>query len=314
MKMRILLTAFLFFLSIPGVPAAWAESQHIAIIVNEEAISTSDVTARLNMVISSSGLPNTPEIRSKLASQIVNALVEEQLKLQEARKLNLEVTEEDVRHGLNAIAQQNNMTPNTFFTMLQKSRISIETMKRQVRSQIAWTKVIQKKLRPKIRISEKDIDSALERLELNEGKNEYLVSEIFLPVEDPDEEQNIKQLARRLANEIKNNKAPFFKVAQQFSKAAGSMNGGDLGWVSQDQLPREVETTLGILRKGELSQPVRSLNGYHIMLLRDIRTISPETIPSRDDISSNLGLQRLDRLQRRHYMDLKSAAYIENRV
>lgn len=312
--MRICFALFTLFFVLSNPPSSWAKSERIAIVVNQDAISTSDVNSRLDMVIASSGLPNNSDIRSKLAEQVVSSLIEEQIKLQEAQRLELEITEEEVKSGFRAIAQQNNMEPKAFRTMLEKGRINVSSMERQIKSQIAWSKIIQSQLRPQVRISEKDIEAALSRIENSIGKNEYLVAEIYLPVEDPRKEGNVRQLASRLSSEIQNDKVPFFKVAQQFSKAAGAANGGDLGWIQQGQLTEQVDRAIQTMEKGQISAPIRSVNGYHIVLLRDSRLISRETLPSREDIQSNIGLQRLELLQRRHYLDLKAAAFIESRV
>lgn len=316
MRITTLFLAFISCLALGYAPIKQAEAneEQIAVIVNDDAISTSDVNDRLDMVLSSSNLPNTRDIREKLIDQVLNNLIEEQLKMQEAARLKLDITEDEVQNGFNAIAKQNNMDPDTFRQVIKQQNVNESTIKRQVRAEIAWSKVTQSELRPKINISQKDIDSALNRMHSNEGKTEFLVAEIFLPVEDNKSESNVRQLATRLISEIKSGQAPFFKVAQQFSKAAGATNGGDLGWVSEDQLPEEISKAINGLEKNTISDPVRSLNGYHILLVRDTRTITAETIPDREQVSTGLGMQRLERLQERRFMDLKSQAFIEKRV
>lgn len=312
--MRILTLIFSTFLMLLSTPLAQAESQNIAIIVNEDAISTADFNDRLYMVLVSSGLPNKEEIREQLSGQVASSLIEEQLKIQEARRLNIEISDEEIQSGFAAIAKQNNMPLDNFKEMLVRSQINTASMERQIRAQIAWTKVIQSELRPKIKISQKDVNSMLDLIKSNEGKSEYLVAEIFLPVENPKQEKDVMQLATRLSSDIQTQKTPFFKVAQQFSKAAGSFKGGDLGWIQEGQMTRELDEAVRQMETGQVSQPIRSINGYHIVMLRDKRQISSESLPSYDDVASNIGLQRLERMQRRHYLDIKESAFIESRV
>ena len=102
--------------------------------------------------------------------------------------------------------------------------------------------------------------------------------------------------------------------SQQFSKSAGAPQGGDLGWVGQGQLQRELDEVLPRIAVGEISNPVRTSTGYHILSVREQRVVSEENMPSREDVRSILGTQRLERLQRRYLLDLKSAAFIENRL
>ncbi|MCB1562529.1 MAG: peptidylprolyl isomerase [Alphaproteobacteria bacterium] len=293
---------------------AQARSEGIAVVVNEDAITDSDLNDRLKLVIVSSGLPDNQDTRLKLVPQVVASLIDEQIMLQEARRLDISVSQEEINQGFATIAAQNNVEPAKFKSMLQNSGINTATMENQIESQISWSKVIQQKLRPQLIISEKDVDDVIERLHRDKGKSEFLLAEIFLPVDDPKEEGDARQLADRLAGQIKSGKAPFFRVAQQFSKAAGAARGGDMGWIQQGQLPDELDATLQTLSKNEVSAPVRSLSGYHILYVRDKRLISEDTIPPREEIFNDLGIKRLERMQRRYMMDLKSQAFIENRA
>lgn len=311
--MRIFLVLIMFSLALLLPLVSQAQSEGIAAVVNADAISESDMNDRLNMVLVTSGLPNNAEVRSKLAPQVIGSLIEEQIKLQEARALEIEVPSEEIEQGFATIAQQNNIPPDKFKDVLKQSGINIDTMRRQIESQIAWSKVVQKKLRPQVIVSDNDIDAVLDRLSSNKGLTEYLLAEIFLPVDDPQAENDTRQLAQKLSSEIKKG-APFFKLAQQFSKAAGAAQGGDMGWIQQAQLPEELAQSAQQLEKDAASDPIRSLSGYHILYLRDKRQISDETMPGRDQVMTQIGLERLERLQRRYLLDLKSAAFIENRV
>ncbi len=291
-----------------------AREEGIAAVVNEDAISFSDLNDRMTMIIASSGLPDSEEIRQKLAQQVINSLIEEQLKLQEARSAEINVDEEEIQKGLATIAQQNQIPVDKFEAMIKGSGINIATMHRQIESQIAWTKVVQAKIRPKITVTDTDIDSRFAQLASNKGEVEYRLAEIFLPVDTPESEADTRQLAQNLVKEIKSGKAPFFKLAQQFSKAAGAAQGGDMGWVQHSQIAEELSEGAQKLTKNEVSAPIRSISGYHILHLLDQREISDETLPTREQVMSIIGTERLERLQRRYLLDLKSAAFVENRV
>lgn len=314
--MRLFMLLLVLCAGLAAAPSVRAEtrSEAIAAVVNEEAITMSDVEDRMNLIIASSGLPNTKEIKSKLAGQVIGGLIEERIKLQEATRLGIDIKQEDIDAGFADIAKQNNFKPEQFAGMLAQAGINIGTLQNQIEAQIAWLRLVQQELRPRIAVSDKDVDDTLARLKANAGKTEYLVAEIFLPVDDPKAEGDTHQLAARLVSEITSGKAPFSKVAQQFSKAPGADQGGDLGWVQQGQLPQELENAVKTMAPGTFSPPVRSLSGYHILSLREVRTISATTMPSREQVVTNIGTQRLEREQRRYYLDLKSASFIENRV
>lgn len=313
--MRILFVFTLIF-SLAFLPSAsvHARSEGIALVVNDDIISRSDVEDRMGLVIASSGLPNTRDIQNKVLPQVLGALVDEQIMLQEAESLDLEVSAPEIAQGFATIAAQNNFEAAQFEEMLTRGGINLATMRAQIKAQIAWSKVIQTKLKPKVIVSDNDIDARMEQIASGKGKSEYLVSEIFLPVDHPKNEAAARQLAGELLQEIRSGKAPFAKIAAQFSKAAGSTQGGDLGWIQQGQLPRELDNALETLQAGNVSNPIRSLSGFHLVQLRDKRVISDETVPTREQLMSAIGLERLQRLQQRHLLDLKSAAFIDNRL
>lgn len=306
-------SACLSVLAQPKAVSAGPMLETIAAVVNEDAITASDVNDRMDMIIISSGLKNSDEIRKKLAPQIIEGLIEEQLQMQEARRLEITVPDEEIQQGLNTIAQQNNIPVEKFEEVLRQSRINIMTVRNQVRAQISWNKVVQQRLRPSVNVTDSDIDDYLQRARSNIGKTEYLVAEIFLPVDDPKNEQPALQLTQNLIKEIRAG-APFSRVAQQFSKAAGAQQGGSLGWIQQGHLPDELDRVIVTMNKGDLSEPVRSLSGYHILLMRDQRLINEESIPQRDAVRNAIGLERLERQARRLMMELRAESFIEKRA
>ena len=190
----------------------------IAIVVNEDAVSMDDLNDRLNLIMTSSGLPNNEDTRQKILPQIIGSLVEEQLKLQEADRIEIQVSQGEINEGLRTIAQQNNLELEQFKEMISKGGLSIETMERQIRAEIAWGKVIQARMRSKVVISEGDVDSVLDRLEKNVGKTEYLASEILLAVDENAGESEVSALAQNLVQQMRSGQAPFSGWRNNFQK------------------------------------------------------------------------------------------------
>ncbi len=311
---RVFALSALIFASVAFVKPAVAAVQEIVAVVNDDAISARDFSKRMKLTIVSSGLPNNKDIRARVMPQVLGALINEKIMVQEARKMGMEVSNAEIDSGFAKIAAQNKMSADKFKATLRKSGIDITTMYDQVEAQIAWSKVVQKRLRPKVIISERDIDDTYERIKSKIGTKEYLAAEIFLPVDDASQEKQVKQLANRLVREVKGGKASFFKLAQQFSKSAGAIGGGDKGWLHEAQISSEILNALKSIKKNQVSNPVKTLNGYHILFLRDTRILTEDTMPSRDQIYYNLGAERLEKLQSRYLMDLKAAAFIDVRT
>lgn len=297
-----------------GQAYAQTRTESIAAVVNNEAITATDLDERLRLLMISSGIPDSKETRERLKPQVLNMLIDEQLMLQEAKRLNMSVSEEEVKGGFAKLAEQNGMQPEQFREVVRKSGVPTRAMDRQIKSQIAWGRVVQQRIRPTVTVNDLEVDSMLDRLRRNIGKEEYLVGEIFLPIDTPTEEGQVSQLAQKLTRELVQGKVPFPRVAAQFSQSASSKRGGDMGWVEGDQLPEEIVEVLSRMNEGDLSEPIKTLAGYYIVTLRKKRTITEESIPSRDEMMFRIGNERLERAQRSHLLNLKSSAFIERRV
>ena len=288
--------------------------ESIAAVVNDDPITMREVEERLALVLASSQLPDEKEIHQRLKPQILDQLVEEQIKLQEAQRQEVEVPENAIQAGIESVAESNNLSYEEFISLLKRQDVKIRTLRRQVRAQIAWSQVIGKVIRPRLRITDQDVEAELNRLKENIGKTEFLLAEIFLPINQSNAPEEVEKFANNLVRQMVEREAPFQRVAQQFSQSAAAARGGDIGWIQEGQLPEPLDNALQNMDKGNLSPPIKTLSGYHILLLRDKREITEETLPSAEEMKQRLGLERIERQQRRLLIDLRSSAFIDVRV
>lgn len=293
--------------------AAPMRSESIAAVVNDKAITSSDVDDRLRLIMASSGIPDVPEARAKFKPQVLNMLIDEQLKQQEADRLDIEISQEQIDEGFAMLAQQNNLEPEQFKKMILGSKLKIETLYDQIRAELGWGQVIASQVRPRVQVTDADIEAEMARLKETFGTDQFHVAEIFLPVTSPGEDSNVKATADRLYQQLQKEPQAFPAIARQFSQAAGSEKGGDMGWVQQGQVQPQLEAALEVMSVNQISQPVRSSTGYHILFLRDKKQLTAETMPSEDDIKQSIGGQRLARQARGYFQDLKADAFIDTR-
>ncbi len=310
----LILSLFIVLACIPVNGARAQQVAGIAAVVNDEAISMMDVVARMKLVIVSSGLPDNNEIRAKIMPQVIESLIEEQLKLQEAQRNKLKVTDEEVEGGLKTIAEQNKFSPEQFKAILEKQGVPEKTLLRQIKAQLAWNKVIKEVLKNQVDVSDMDVKNRIERLKSKIGQTEYLVSEIFMPFDDPSRSNEMRQFAGRVVAELQAKKAPFGAVAAQFSKAAGAEKGGSIGWIQEGYLEDSLNKALVDMVEGDISNVIETPEGLYILYLQKKRTLTEESIPPRDELTNMIGFERLDRVQQRALLDLKSAAFIDRRV
>ena len=153
----------------------------------------------------------------------------------------------------------------------------------QIRAGIAWAKVIGREMGPAVQIGPDEIDETLARMEARRDLSQNRVLEIFFAVDSPDQEEDIQRTAERLVEQVRKG-ASFTALAQQFSQSASAAVGGDIGWVQQGQLGDELDAVLNGMQPGEVSEPIRTVSGYHILMLADRRATM--TIDEEDTIVS----------------------------
>lgn len=245
----------------------------IAAVVNDNVISTLDINARMKLAMLSSGLPDSPEVRQRLLPQILRSLIDEQLQLQETKRLDIFVGKDEIDKAMERISTDNKIPGGDIRAFVKSHGGSPEALEQQIKAGISWSKVVARELRPRVEVGDDEVDAVIERIRANAGKEEYLVSEIVLAVDNPKDEDQVKEVADNLVQQLKNG-ANFGSVARQFSQGTGAATGGDIGWIQEGQLPQELNHALTTTEVGQIAGPIRSSSGYHIIGLREKRTIA----------------------------------------
>ncbi len=266
--MRALLRLTIVILCFASTLANAADVTRIAAVVNDAAITQDDLDNRIRLAEVAANLPDTPDTRAKLIQTVLKALVDEQLELQEANHQGIKIEEADIDKSFARVAEQNKMTADQFNQVLQSHGVSVASIRAQIKAQIAWIKVVQKVIRPRIDITPDQVDDSLNHIKSNAGKPQYLTAEIFLAVDTPDQDAAVRATAAKLVDELRHG-GNFALAARQFSQSAGAASGGDLGWIQEGQFPPAFEEPIAKLRNGEITDPIKDVAGYHIFMLRD---------------------------------------------
>lgn len=274
--MRILntfgLVVLLLILPTHLVPT-WAQSvQRIAAIVNDEVISGFDIEQRTRLIIASTGGEDTPKARKRFRAQVLQQLVDERLQLQEAKRYNVGVARQEITRAIVTIERQNRMPEGGVQRMMEGRGISPITLENQLRAEISWSKLIQRRLRPTIQIGEEEIEETYQSFKRNAGKPEHNISEILVPVDSPEKADEAKQVADRLVENLRKG-GKFSALARQFSASATAARGGNIGWVQPGQLNQDLGAVVSGMREGDISAPLRSGGGYYIIKLHKRRKI-----------------------------------------
>ncbi len=240
--------------------------QAIAVIVNDEVISRYDVNQRVRLILVTSGIPATEENVKRIEEQAIKALVDEKIQIQEAIKLEVPDSPDEINLMLDNIARSNQTTAEGILESITSQGVNSDTLLSQIKSELLWNKIVRGRFGSYINISDEEVNLIYERTIQNINNSQYDISEIFIGFEDESEEKEAKELTERLTEQLKNEIA-FEPVAQQFSQAPSSGQGGFIGWVSEGQLDPDIISNIKNLEIGSVSNPIKTVNGYYIIKL-----------------------------------------------
>ena len=240
--------------------------QAIAVIVNDEVISRYDVNQRVRLILVTSGIPATEENVKRIEEQAIKALIDEKIQIQEAIKLEVPESPDEINLMLENIARGNQTTAEGILESITSQGVNSETLLSQIKSELLWNKIVRGRFSSYINISDEEVNIIYDRTIQNINNSQYDISEIFIGFENESEEKDAKELSERLTEQLKNEIA-FEPVAQQFSQAPSSGQGGFIGWVSEGQLDPDIISNIKNLEVGSVSNPIKTINGYYIIKL-----------------------------------------------
>jgi len=174
----------------------------IVAIVNDEPITFMDLSNRMQLIIVSSNLPDNSETREKLNGQILQSLINEKLQAQEAKKLSISITTQEVDNNIKFIEKNNNMEERTLIDILYKNGVPKSALPSRILANIILEKLLQKVIQPKVIITDNEIENEYNNYLSNEGKYEYKLSEIIFNYTNLSKNTDVMLLAKQIRKKI----------------------------------------------------------------------------------------------------------------
>ena len=270
-------------LAVPGafLPLA-AESQRvveldrIVAIVNDDVIVRSELTARMEDIrdrLERSGTPVPAE--HVLAPRVLERLVMDRIQLQLAAESGIRVDDDQINRSVADIAARNGLSLEEFRTLLEQDGYDFAGFREEVRDELLVTQVRRRFVADRVTVSPRDIDDHLATVERQEGgRHEYRLSHILISVPDgasPEEVAASRDRARELVEELRGG-LDFVEAALAHSDGQQALQGGDLGWRRASELPTLFADIVSDLSPGEISEPIRSPSGFHVIRLTERRS------------------------------------------
>jgi peptidyl-prolyl cis-trans isomerase SurA len=271
MAFRLALTILAGFAMATAAPTASAQQvEGIAAVVNDQPITTLDVRNRMRLIISSAGVQPNEEMLTRIQDQAIRGLVDETLQLQQAREFELDVEEAEVDDAIADIAARSGATVQEVEDDLAASGIDIQTLRQQVKAEIAWQILVSGRYRSRIRISDQQIETALDRYIQSASQPQYRLGEIFVEITPQGGEERAVGIIQTIYDQLRQG-APFQALAQQFSDAASASSGGDTGYLPLSGINAQVAEAVTQMEPGQISNPIRVPGGFQVIALIDRR-------------------------------------------
>ncbi|HET7816388.1 MAG TPA: peptidylprolyl isomerase [Sphingomicrobium sp.] len=254
----------LFGQAMPSVVKATA-------IVNGEVITQSDIDQRLALLAIANGGQIPADQLEQLRQQVLRNLIDETLQIQAAKAAEIEVKESDVDRTVARVAQNVKQSPDQLAEYLRANGSSINSIRRQVRGEIAWQRLQRAKIENSVSVGDEEVKAVLDRMNAAKGTQEYRVGEIFLAGTQAQMPQLMAN-ANKLIEQLRGG-GSFAGYARQYSEASTAAVGGDLGWVRPEQLPDQIAGVLRQMAPGQISSPIPVPGGVSIIAVEDTRKI-----------------------------------------
>ncbi|MBP6242898.1 MAG: peptidylprolyl isomerase [Chromatiaceae bacterium] len=269
-----------------GPPVAQAatleELDSIVAVVNKDVIVRSELEREIVLAL--------PEMREKgaemparaeLERKVLERMIEKRLQMQEAQRVGIKVEDGALTQAMEGIAQRNNLTLEELQTALGASGIRFEDFREDTRAQMIMSQLQAREVIKNITVTDPEIkrflaresDSLVERTDVR-------LSHILVAVPETasgEEQEQARKKAQAIVAKLRAG-ADFGQVARAESQGQQTQEGGDLGWFTMADVPSLAQEVSRSLAKGEVSNPLRSPSGFHIIQVTDIKGSGPAVI------------------------------------
>ncbi|WP_417509466.1 peptidylprolyl isomerase [Methylophaga sp.] len=252
----------------------WAQSlDRIVAVVNDEVILESDLqdmeqTVRQQIRQRDAAMPPSDVLRK----QVLERLIMQRLQIQEADKVGIRVGDDALNAALKQIADNNQLTLRQFRDVLEEDGYDFSVFRETIRDEMIISRLRKSQVEDRVVVSDREVDNFLATQKVQEGGQvQYELQHILISMPEsasPEEVQSAQEKLEKV-QALLNEGGDFAQVAAGYSDGQNALEGGELGWRKQGELPSLFADVVPTLSIGEVSQPLRSGSGYHLVRVKD---------------------------------------------
>ncbi|MDH3889396.1 MAG: peptidylprolyl isomerase [Gammaproteobacteria bacterium] len=292
-----------FILAFQASALAAKPLNRIVATVNDNVVLESELINREAMIADQLRQQNAQlPSETALRKQVLDRLIIENLQLQLAERSGVRIDDETLNKNLQTMARQNEMSLDEFRQVLEKDGFNYVAFREQFRNQLTMNRIRQQMVDSRVEVTEQEVDHLLATAaSFNDQNREYHLGHILVSVPEAASPEDVKKGKTRAEGIIERLRdgADFESTAIAESDGQQALEGGDLGWRKTGQLPSFFSDVVGELKAGQISNPIRSPSGFHIIKILDIRgdqlhlikqtkarhiLLRPDTLVSEEDV------------------------------
>ncbi len=247
----------------------------IVAVVNDEVLTSNDLSERVQLVVrqiqrQGGQLPAADVLQRQILERMINDLVQVQL----AKETGIKVDDLALDRTIERISQENSLTMIDFRKALERDGIRYPRFREDIRSEIMLARLREREVENAIVVTDAEVDTELAReAKETSGDSEFRLAHVLVTVPPQASAEQIEQRRRRALvalSELRRG-TNFAQIAATYSDAPDATQGGSLGWRASGRLPTLFLDALEKIQVGEVSDILRSPNGFHIVKLLEKR-------------------------------------------
>ena len=247
----------------------------IVAVVENDVVTETELLERINVIKAQAGDQASLPDEATLAEQVLQRIIIEKLQVDWGQRRGITIDDISLDQAMRNLAKRNRLSLDEFRTALLQQGIDYVTFRNQVRTEMTIGQVQRRAIESNIQVSPKEIDDLLESQSASLDSNtEYRIAHILIQLPQDPTPEDIEQGRAKIEElhaSATSGEESFTQLAIANSQAQDALEGGDLGWRNQNQLPNVFARQLKDMKPGDISKTLRSSSGFHIFRILDMR-------------------------------------------
>jgi len=311
-----LLLILVVFMSFRSDVAGGETMDRIVAMVNGDIILNSELKNRIRVVqkVTKGANATEPARTEQMERDVLQQMVRERLTEAEVKRQKITVTPRELDEAIAQIKKDNDFTEAQLEYVVQQEGQTFAQFKDQIRKELERGHLLDRMLKSKTVITEAQVDAYLKTGKAEAGER-HRMAIIFIPDregEAANRDGEAGKLARDIHRRLKEG-ADFAKMAMQYSKGPAAEEGGDLGYISSEELAPAIAAAIKGLKLDDISDPFNAAGGYYILKVMDTQKVKMDIADAavREKARRQLFQQELNRKFEEWIRDLEARAFIQ---